>query len=146
MSEWLMKVIKAEAERLIELAAEDDELRADLRELAESILAATELPQPLFDSSSSESPTEATPAEMSQTEEPLKELTLGRPLLSQSRSQPVMPARNPPKTKHDDLIQLERGCRRKCEAARWSLFGKPYLRVKRGEVRSRGYQRRGRPL
>ena len=121
MSEWLMKVIKAEAERLIELAAEDDELRADLRELAGSILAATELPQPLFDSSSSESPTEATPAEMSQTEEPLKELTLGRPLLSQSRSQPVTPARNQPKTKHDDLIQLERGCRRKCEAARWAV-------------------------
>ena len=42
MSDWLMRVIKAEAERLIELAADDDELRADLRALAESILAATE--------------------------------------------------------------------------------------------------------
>ena len=42
MSDWLMKVIKAEAERLIALAAEDDELRADLRALAEAILAATE--------------------------------------------------------------------------------------------------------
>ena len=41
MSDWLMRVIKAEAERLIELAADDDELRADLRALAESILAAT---------------------------------------------------------------------------------------------------------
>ena len=41
MPDWLMRVIKAEAERLIELAAEDDELRADLRSLAESILAAT---------------------------------------------------------------------------------------------------------
>ena len=41
MSDWLMRVIKAEAERLIELAAEDDELRADLRALAQSILAAT---------------------------------------------------------------------------------------------------------
>ena len=41
MSDWLMKVIRAEAKRLIELAAEDDELRADLRALAEQILAAT---------------------------------------------------------------------------------------------------------
>jgi hypothetical protein len=46
MSDWLMKVINAEAERLIELAADDDELRADLRELAESILAATAPTQP----------------------------------------------------------------------------------------------------
>ena len=42
MSDWLMRVINAEAGRLVELAAEDDELRADLRALAESILAATE--------------------------------------------------------------------------------------------------------
>ena len=34
MSDWLMRVIKAEADRLIDLAADDDELRADLRALA----------------------------------------------------------------------------------------------------------------
>ena len=42
MSDWLMKVIKAEAKQLIALAADDDELRADLRALANEILAATE--------------------------------------------------------------------------------------------------------
>ena len=120
MSEWLMKVIKAEAERLVELAAGDEKLRSDLRELAEWILAATELPKRPIESSSSVSPSAAAPAPESQTDEPLKELTLGRPILSQSRSQPVTLARNQPKTKHDDLIQLERRCRRKCEAARWA--------------------------
>src|SRR3954452_4605967 len=40
MSEWLMKVIRAEADRLLELAADDGELRADLKALAERILAA----------------------------------------------------------------------------------------------------------
>ena len=41
MSDWLMRVIRAEAKNLIALAAEDEELRADLRSLAEEILAAT---------------------------------------------------------------------------------------------------------
>ena len=45
MSEWLMKVIRAEADRLLELAADDAELRADLRALAERILAATQVTQ-----------------------------------------------------------------------------------------------------
>ena len=49
MSDWLMRVIKAEADRLVELAAEDDELRADLRALAESILAATATPESKID-------------------------------------------------------------------------------------------------
>ena len=44
MSDWLMRVIKAEAKQLIALAAEDEELRADLRALANEILAATEDP------------------------------------------------------------------------------------------------------
>ncbi len=42
MSDWLMRVMKAEAERLIAMAADDDQLRGDLRALAEAILAATE--------------------------------------------------------------------------------------------------------
>ena len=53
MSDWLMRVIRAEAKNLIALAADDDELRAGLRALANEILAATEdpgsrpLPRPL---------------------------------------------------------------------------------------------------
>ena len=42
-----MKTIRAEARRLLELAADDGELRADLRALAEEILAATEIPRPV---------------------------------------------------------------------------------------------------
>jgi hypothetical protein len=43
MADWLMKTIRAEARRLLELSAEDAALRADLRALAEEILAATAL-------------------------------------------------------------------------------------------------------
>ena len=46
MSDWLMKTIRGEARRLLEMAADDDELRLDLRALAEEILAATEIPGP----------------------------------------------------------------------------------------------------
>ena len=42
MAAWEMKIITAEAQRLMELAADDLELRADLRRLALEILAATE--------------------------------------------------------------------------------------------------------
>src|SRR5262249_48339930 len=42
MADWLMRVIKAEATQLIALAADDDELRTELRALAREILAATE--------------------------------------------------------------------------------------------------------
>jgi hypothetical protein len=42
MPGWEMKIIEAEARRLIALAAEDDGLRSELRALAEMILAATE--------------------------------------------------------------------------------------------------------
>src|SRR5205823_3811052 len=39
--DWQMKILIAEAERLLELAAEDADLRADLRALAEKILMVT---------------------------------------------------------------------------------------------------------
>jgi hypothetical protein len=42
MAVWEMKIITAEAQRLMALAAEDADFRADLRASAESILAATE--------------------------------------------------------------------------------------------------------
>ena len=47
MSDWLMKTIRAEARRLLELAAGDDELRADLRALAKEILDSTAVPNRL---------------------------------------------------------------------------------------------------
>jgi hypothetical protein len=120
MSDWLLRVIKAEAERLIELAAEDDELRADLRELAESILAATAPTQPKIGTPSPVQLSEASTDQGTQTDEPLKELTFGRPSLSPASARPVTPAVNQPQTKHDDLIQLENRCWRKSEAVRWA--------------------------
>jgi hypothetical protein len=42
MAVWEMKIITAEAQRLMALAAEDADLRAELRASAETILAATE--------------------------------------------------------------------------------------------------------
>ena len=93
MSDWLMRVINAEAERLIELAVEDDELRADLRALAESILAATTPPQPTINMTASISPSDAATEEENSTAAPRKELTLGRPSLSSSRSASVSTGR-----------------------------------------------------
>src|SRR4051794_33835006 len=79
MSDWLMKVIRAEADRLLELAAEDDELRADLRALAERILAATRDPGGGMDSSPEDVPSNTTePGLQDAADEPLRELTLGR--------------------------------------------------------------------
>ena len=79
MSDWLMRVIKAEASRLIELAADDDELRADLRALAEAILAATES-QSNADEVVAPGPDTRDGAQVhaqQATDEPLRELTLG---------------------------------------------------------------------
>ena len=120
MSDWLMRVIKAEADRLVELAAEDDELRADLRALAESILEATAPPELKIDVNAAESPSDATTAEEAPMAEPPLELTLGRPSLSRANFRPVSSPVNRAKAKHDDLTAIESRCRQKCEAARWA--------------------------
>ena len=78
MADWLMKVIKAEAARLLDLAAEDAELRADLRALAQRDPVATadqerpSIPAPLI------APTAGEQADSNRPAEPLRELTLGR--------------------------------------------------------------------
>jgi hypothetical protein len=120
MSDWLMRVIKSEAERLIELAAQDDELRVDLRALAESILAATVAPESKIETTPAMSSSEAETAKTSQTDEPRIELTLGRRSPSRRSSRPATPAQNQPKANHEDLVQLETRCRRKCDAASWA--------------------------
>ena len=55
VADWQMKIIAVEADRLIELAAEDAVLRAELRSLAERILAATADPQIEDDTASASS-------------------------------------------------------------------------------------------
>ncbi len=129
MSDWLMKVIKAEAKHLIALAAEDSELRADLRALAEEILAATEgrrdATEPertVHESSETGQALETqigpeTTAE--ETVEPLRELTLGRlqPAKEERGSASTSVSRG---AAQDDLEGIEERCRWKGEAARWA--------------------------
>ncbi|HEX8200541.1 MAG TPA: hypothetical protein VF590_08635, partial [Isosphaeraceae bacterium] len=108
MSGWELKIIAAEAHRLVALAAEDDDLRTALRALAESILAATAA---------------ASPPEVIRDDpappEPLRELTLGR---SRPPSAPEgSPAGRGPSTGFDpDLAAIAAQCRRKATAARWA--------------------------
>jgi hypothetical protein len=139
MSDWLMRVIKAEAERLIELAAEDDELRADLRALAQSILAATDdaqvkrtdvvsapVPEPAptcgTEDSVPDSPSshEADGSDVDRPAEPLRELTLGRPASAQGDPRSTATVLPMPRSAHDSLREIESRCRRKTEAARWA--------------------------
>ncbi|MFO0889910.1 MAG: hypothetical protein U0790_12315 [Isosphaeraceae bacterium] len=116
MSDWLMKVIRAEAGRLIELARDDPELRADLRALAEGILDATaaqdasppvEIPTPAAEGETPQQPSEP---------EPRLELTLGQRPTAADRPEDRAhhPAQDVP-GRGDDLA---RRCRRKAEGAR----------------------------
>ena len=110
VSDWLMKTIRAEARRLMELAAGDEELRADLRGLAEEILAFT---------SRADLPSEGAPVGR-ESAEPLRELTLGQSPMSPKNSS-IAPVSLPkPSRSGEDVASLEARCRRKAEAARWA--------------------------
>src|SRR3982750_4054537 len=119
MSEWLMKVIRAEADRLLELAADDEQLRADLRALAERILAATQVTQgPLEPGSGAAA---SNPLESKATDEPdgrLRELTLGRPRPSASGADPEIGKFSQGHPGGGDRSALEDHCRSKAAAAR----------------------------
>src|SRR3954463_4004466 len=56
MAGWEMKILTAEAHRLLKLAAQDADLRADLRALAQEILAATEEPPPTSEAEAAPQP------------------------------------------------------------------------------------------
>ncbi len=104
-----MKTIRAEARRLLELAASDAELRADLRGLAEEILAST----------GAEPPSEDAPA-APESAEPLRKLMLGQSRPS-ARPSPSDPGALPkPSRSTEGIASLEARCRRKAEAARWA--------------------------
>src|SRR5262245_56064633 len=104
-----MKTIRAEARRLLELAVEDEDLRADLRALAQEILAST-----------SSIPTSEDNAVDQDSAEPLRELTLGqsRPLAMPSSRDRESPPK--PSYYQTNIDTLEARCRRKAEAARWA--------------------------
>jgi hypothetical protein len=136
MSDWLMKTIRAEAQRLLELAADDGELRAELRALAEEILAATDVcshglepehdfqrPSPGVGHSIDEDlavEIEAgAPQARADADEPLHELTLGRsrPSSPGDSTAPIFSARQ--EAVETNPASLEARCLRKAEAARW---------------------------
>jgi hypothetical protein len=144
MPGWEMKIITAEAQRLLALAAEDADLRADLRALAEEILSATEAPPPpqnattarplgeiapeVFrsgdepaqvvegDESSAPNIQSATQALAPHTREPLRELTLGRSRPSPAEIQHPPGATTGPAV--TDLSEIKARCQLKAEAAR----------------------------
>ncbi len=126
MSDWLMKSIRQEAQHLIALAAEDEKLRADLRELANAILAATERSGTSNDSegasrrSSALASGDASTPEVTPSTEPLRELTLGRG--SSAKVKPERAAKSilRPSSAHADVSDLIAQYRRKADAARWA--------------------------
>jgi hypothetical protein len=139
MSRWEMKIIASEAQRLMALAAGDEGLRAELRALAQELLAATEAPPPHtvvpegpaaeLAPAAEERPAPPNPqgqglaqADRPPLKEPLRELTLGRPRLPPV---PTGPRHLPEPTLEPAAIDAELSrigtrCRQKAEGARWA--------------------------
>jgi hypothetical protein len=133
MADWRLKIITAEAQRLIELASEDTQLREQLRALARTILDSTANP-PNRDEvepgrSTGSDPTAAAIPEPSRpserpveearpAREPLRELTLGRSTTARKlvSSPPTTGAM--PRGSEAELAPIEARCRLKAEAAR----------------------------
>jgi hypothetical protein len=141
MSDWLLRVIKAEAKSLLELAAEDAELRADLKALAQEILAATAALDAGADAALAGPPAEAAAAATStagacgvqgaltaeaaevqseQASQRRSELMLGRSVPSGNDPRPDPMTIKRVETAHDDLDTIRARCRGKSEAARWA--------------------------
>lgn len=139
MASWEMKIITAEARRLLATASEDAGLRADLRALAQEILAATEAPQPcaatepepLPSGSGPASPaeerapdgpttSEASQAVRPEVAEPLRELTLGRSRPASAEVPHSTDRTAGPAVTDADLPRIKARCRVKAEAARWA--------------------------
>jgi hypothetical protein len=124
MSDWDMKLLASESQRLIAESARDPELRSELRALAMEILEATEASAP--DSSAAE--VETVPAARAgggpdhprPPREPLRELTLGR--RPAAAVPPPSAARGSSRADSDEEDELEAmgaRCRAKCDAVRW---------------------------
>jgi len=145
MSVDLVSAVTAIAVRLIALAADDAELRAHLRQLAQAVLEATERPEPQHTAApvnaervatvhangalslATDCADVATPELSSsqrtetsvESQEPLPELTLGRSAPSAEPLAAAYPLRW--STTNDvDFSLIESRCRLKAEAARWA--------------------------
>jgi hypothetical protein len=144
MSKDLSQALTAIADRLLDQASDDPELRSQLRQLAQAVLKATETqespPTTRVESPSSPAKIEADQTETSdgeqaatskpaapkpaaptrpETSEPLPELTLGQARPSVEPSTPSYSPRLAPPT-DADLHLIERRCRLKAEGARWA--------------------------
>src|SRR4051812_31957485 len=125
MADWRMKIIAAEAERLMEVAAEDAELRGELRALAEQILAATAdppttedagrtnatpqaAPAPAIQEGSASSP--LTPVDPGKPAEPLRELTLGRSPPTRDEVKSRAATHSGPEALGEDITAIEARC------------------------------------
>ncbi len=136
-----MKIIAVEADRLIELAADDAELRADLRALAKKILEATAEPQdreiddPVNSTSRSgvgpAMPEKAAPPavvpDRGRPPERLRELTLGRSVPARSPAKPTVAKFAGQDAFEDELAPIEARCRKKADAARWAATHERWL-------------------
>ncbi len=141
MPNELVNALTTVAERLVSLAAEDDQVRAEVRRLAQALLAATDAAAPEAESASTVCRASFPPAEPTTiaapkaneagetpapqeavdvpAEEPLPLLTLGRmPGVSEppAISLPVRWTA----VADTDLAQLEARCHLKAEGARWA--------------------------
>lgn len=123
MAGWETKIITAEADRLVALAADDPGLRADLIALARRILAETGAMSPGEHRSTGEDDVAAcvpsdeveSQAEAFKPNEPLRELTFGR----SSPPAPVV-SRSQVTATEADLTEIEERCRLKADGARWA--------------------------
>jgi hypothetical protein len=118
MSDWLMKLIRAEADRLVEMAHDDPALRAELRKLAEGILRGTTERDADLPPSAAERPRDVPDAES--PGEPLHELTLGQPKPTAPPTAASAHQGGPRGVTSDDSDSLQHRCRQKADAARWA--------------------------
>ncbi len=129
--DWQMKLISEEADRLIELAADDAGLRADLKSLAERILESTADPsgdddpdrgnpaaEDRSDAMTLERPAPVAPSSLirRRPSEPLRELTLGRSAPARNHVKLNTRKIAEPDIDADQLAPIEARCRKKTEA------------------------------
>ncbi|WP_165065410.1 hypothetical protein [Paludisphaera rhizosphaerae] len=126
MDEPLLHAIQRMIGRLTALAREDEELRADLHKLGETLIKAA-APCDRTDEEATETPpvdvasipTPETPAERV-VQTPLPELTLGRITPPAPRAEPPTTFRNSRDVEDEDLEAIEARCRLKAEGLRWA--------------------------
>jgi len=127
MPHELLDALQPVVEKVLALAAADDEFRAQLRALAEQLLAATERPEPPAKAAASPEP----PSVAAGVETPLPRLSL-EPSFAASPTSVALPSNPAIEVPADwiarqgaaeaDLAVIEARCRLKAEGARWAAM------------------------